>query len=306
MSVTRRPALLPPDEWYPAGDAQARSRFVSVSDGERVRVVEAGPPDGTPVLLVHGWGASAYGYRRLLPLLAAAGLHGMAVDLRGHGLSDKPRRAGAYTSQALVQYLSELLDALRWTRGVVAGQSMGGALTFDLVHRAPERFLGAVLVAPIGLVPIRRIDVARRIRARRWAPRRVPRWMVTLQLKRVYGERATWDERDVDQYWAPLRTPDCVSALAGLVEEFDWTCRSAAPVPVPIHVVLGERDRLISADRAAQRVRAFPDVRVRVISGAGHVLAEEVPNAVAHEILAVARRAGETAPGITPTGTGGG
>lgn len=279
----RRPA---PDEWYPAGDPHATARFVTLPGGERLRIVEAGPATGTPVLLVHGWGASAYGYRRLLPLLAAAGLRGLAIDLPGHGRSDALRGPGACSGASLVSLLGAVLDVVGWERGVAVGQSMGGGLVYDLVQATPRRFIGAVLLAPMGLLPLRRIGVARAIGAPRWARVRVPRWAVEVQLRRVYGERGSWSERDVDEYWAPLRDPACVSALAAYVADFDWRPRPGAAA-VPLSIVLGERDRLIPVARAERRARALVGARVRVIPGAGHVLAEEVPNEVAAEIVAL-------------------
>ncbi|HEX7123483.1 MAG TPA: alpha/beta hydrolase [Gemmatimonadaceae bacterium] len=278
--------LLPPDEWYPAGDPHATARFVTLPGGERLRIIEAGPTTGTPVLLVHGWGASAYAYRRVLPLLAEAGLRGLAIDLPGHGQSDALRGLDAYRGASLVSSLRSVLDALDWERGIAVGQSMGGGLVYDLVQATPQRFIGAVLLAPMGLLPLRRIGVARAIGAPRWARVRVPRWAVEVQLRRVYGERGTWSERDVDEYWAPLRDRARVSALAAYVAEFDWHPRPGTPA-VPVTIVLGERDRLIPVARAEPRARALAGARVRVIPGAGHVLAEEVPNEVAAEIVAL-------------------
>ena len=76
--------LLASDEPYPAHDQTVTSRTIML-DGERVRIVEAGQADAFPVVLLHGWGASAYNFRDILPALGAAGFHAIAPDLRGHG-----------------------------------------------------------------------------------------------------------------------------------------------------------------------------------------------------------------------------
>lgn len=253
-------------------------------------MVEAGPASGTPVLLLHGWGASAYSFRRVIPLLTDAGLRALAVDLRGHGLSDRPRTAGAYSAAALVQFVLRVLDRLGIARAVLVGQSMSGAVALDVWFAAPDRVSGAVLLAPIGFTSLRRIAVARLIRARRWSPDRVPRWVVTLLLRRVYGVRGTWDGGDVDEYWWPLLEARTTAALMSFVSEFDWlprdTGRACDGAP-PLRILLGERDKLISWSRATAWARRMPAVEVTVVPGAGHLLAEEVPDEAVREIVAV-------------------
>ena len=64
-----------PDDFgapYPAHDPMATARELQVH-GERVRLVEGGPSDGFPVVLLHGWGASAYNFRAIIGPLATAG-----------------------------------------------------------------------------------------------------------------------------------------------------------------------------------------------------------------------------------------
>jgi len=70
---------------------------VTLSDGVTVRVAESGDASAPTVLLVHGWGASMYMWRDWFAPLAAAGRRVVAVDLPGHGLSDKPTDPGRYT-----------------------------------------------------------------------------------------------------------------------------------------------------------------------------------------------------------------
>ena len=168
---------------------------------------------------------------------------------------------------------------------------MSGAVALDVWFAAPDRVQGAVLLAPIGFTSLRRIAVARLIRARRWSPDRVPRWVVTLLLRRVYGVRGTWDGSDVDEYWWPLLETSTTAALMSFVNEFDWmprdTGRACDGAP-PLRILLGERDKLISWSRAAAWARRMPAAEVRVVPGAGHLLAEEVPDETLREVLAVA------------------
>src|SRR3954470_2496741 len=130
---------LPPSELYPAHNAEITTRFVELSTGIRVRVAESGPSDGTPVLLLHGWGASIYMYRHALALLPPHGIRAIAVDSRGFGLSDHPRARGSYSLAAHVADLDALFDALRLRRAALVGQSMGGGLALRYAQRRPGR-----------------------------------------------------------------------------------------------------------------------------------------------------------------------
>jgi len=257
-----------------------------------MRVVEAGSPGGTTVVGLHGWGASAYSFRHLLPLLAGAGLRGVALDLRGHGLSDKPTDAQSYGAAEMTRQVVNALNALDLTSAVLVGQSMGGALAIDVAGADPGRIRGVVLVAPVGFTPIRRISVARALKASRWLGGRVPRWAVRLLLQRVYGTLRTFDQRDVDEYWAAAQFAEWPRALFQLVNEFDWTRRPAErlrSIAGQLQVLFGERDKLIHAASALRRARMLTSEQVTVVAGGGHLLAEEAPEQV---LLAIRRALG--------------
>jgi pimeloyl-ACP methyl ester carboxylesterase len=284
---------LPPDEWYPAGIQGQTARMVELPGRERVRLVEAGPRTGPGILLLHGWGASAYNFRHLLPLLAAARLRGIAPDLRGHGLSGKPAEPALYSSAEMVRFVLDVMDVLELGQVVVVGQSMAGALALDAMLAAQGRFAGAVLLAPIGLTSIRRVSVARLLRADRWLRGPVSRIAIELLLRRVYGTIRPFTERDVDEYWAASQQPGYLAALMALVMRFDWSPR----VPEPLHsigarvqILLGQRDKLIPAVRAAGVARSAKVASVEIVPGAGHLLAEEAPEWVVQAVGRASRR----------------
>ena len=290
-AALRRPHL-PPAEWFPTGEPSASVRTLELRDGERVRVVDWGAEHDPPVVLLHGWGASAYSFRRLLPLLAAAGWRGIAPDLRGHGLSSKPLDATQYASEAMARHVLQLMDALSLTSAVLVGQSMGGAIAIDAAHIAPDRTRGVVLTGPIGLTAIHRITVARKLRAGRWLHGRVPRWAVSVLLRRVYGTVHTFTPRDIDEYWAPAQFSDFTRALFLFVSAFDWNRRPVdhyLALGTRLRLLIGEYDRLVVPSRVRVRTRALPEDTVQVIPRGGHLLAEETPEVVLEAIQQVAR-----------------
>jgi pimeloyl-ACP methyl ester carboxylesterase len=275
---------LQPDQLYPAGVAGVSARFITLSTGVRVRVAERGPPDGRPVLMLHGWGASLYMYRHAFDMLPPHGVRAIAVDLRGYGLSDKPRDTGSYSLDAYIQDLHALLEALGLPRVVLIGQSMGGGLALRYTLRHPERVSRLVLINPTALVSVAYATIlsgAPRAVVRALHTRLVPRWLIAFILRRIaFRHAARVTRRDVDEYWAATQLDGFMDAAHGGLAEFDWRPVSdaeAAALSVPTLVILGSRDRLVrNARRRAERLNGAV---VKVLEG-GHSVNEEFPDEV--------------------------
>jgi pimeloyl-ACP methyl ester carboxylesterase len=118
-----------------------RARFVEVS-GRVHHYIEAGPPGGEPLVLVHGWACSAAWWRQIIDPLAQAGYRVIAYDLKGHGFSeDDPRRD--YTVAGFSADLGALAAALELRNHHVAAFSLGAlvALRYATAHPAQVRSL---------------------------------------------------------------------------------------------------------------------------------------------------------------------
>jgi haloalkane dehalogenase len=80
-------------------------------EGLRVHYVDEGPRHGQVVLMLHGEPSWSYPYRKMIPILAAAGLRAIAPDLIGFGRSDKPANRADYTYQRHVDWLHAFIGA---------------------------------------------------------------------------------------------------------------------------------------------------------------------------------------------------
>ncbi|GHF59079.1 haloalkane dehalogenase [Amycolatopsis bartoniae] len=117
----------------------------------RIAYTEAGPPDGPPVLLLHGEPSWSFLYRKMLPVLADAGLRAIAPDLVGFGRSDKPVDIADHTYARHVEWIRAFaFDALDLRGVTVVGQDWGGLIGLRLVAEHPERF-ARVVAANTGL-----------------------------------------------------------------------------------------------------------------------------------------------------------
>ena len=103
-----------------------RERFVD-SAGVKIHVVEQGPPDGQPVLFVHGFPEFWWSWRHQLDVVADAGYRAVALDLRGFGDSDRPGDVGAYALPNSLGDVTAVIDTLGGRSALVA-HDWGGAL----------------------------------------------------------------------------------------------------------------------------------------------------------------------------------
>jgi pimeloyl-ACP methyl ester carboxylesterase len=102
------------------------------------------PGKELPFLLVHGLASNARTWDLVAVHLAATGHRVIAVDQRGHGLSDKPETG--YSFDHVTADLRDLIAALALEQPVLAGQSWGGNVVLDFASRWPELISGLVLV----------------------------------------------------------------------------------------------------------------------------------------------------------------
>jgi pimeloyl-ACP methyl ester carboxylesterase len=275
---------LSPQELFPAGHSEISQRSIRLATGVTLRVAECGPAGGAPIVMFPGWGASLYTYRQALHLLPRRGARVTAVDLRGHGLSDKPTSPGAYSLEAYCADVDALLDALALERATLVGHSMGGAVALHYALCRPERVDAIALINPADLVALPFLPLVRatpRAVIRAVGQRLVPRFLVAWILRHVaYGKAMLVTERDIDEYWAPTQLPGFVGAVRAMLSEFDWRPLDdsrAARLAVPSVVILGASDRLIrNTAGAAGRLNG---ARVHVLDG-GHCVHEERPDVV--------------------------
>ena len=290
--------VLGPGEMFPAGDSAYRVSFPQLRSGIRVRAVERGDSTSPPVVLIPGWGCSVYTYNRNMPALADAGFRVIAVDLKGHGLSDKPLASDEYTIDSLVEHLRDILDALGLDRPALVGHSLGGSLIYHFASRYPERARCLGMLSPVGLKGVPLMRLYRFLTPAALTPmiRMIkPRLIVTLALMRVYGKRAHFTQRDVEEYLAPSQFPNYALALRELLHNYDWNAAKNRPlvkVDLPAAGAWGSLDHMMPDDGMGIYISLVPQVVLRAITDAGHIITEETPDEVNEVLIALLRRAG--------------
>ena len=122
--------------------------YVSVPDGEdgelRVHYIDEGPRSADPVLMLHGEPSWAYLYRKMIPIIRAAGHRVIAPDLVGFGRSDKPARRDDYTYQRHVDWMHSFINELDLRNMTLVCQDWGGLIGLRLAAEQPDRFSSIV------------------------------------------------------------------------------------------------------------------------------------------------------------------
>ncbi len=133
--------LRTPDERFQGLPAYGfEPHYVDAGDGLRMHHIDEGPGDAPPVLLIHGEPSWCYLYRKMVPVLTAAGNRCVAPDLIGFGRSDKPARREDYTYQRHVDWTLALVEALDLREITLVCQDWGGLIGLRIAAEHEVRF----------------------------------------------------------------------------------------------------------------------------------------------------------------------
>jgi pimeloyl-ACP methyl ester carboxylesterase len=272
----------------------AGRRFEAV--GVRSFVREEG--DGDPVVLMHGVPVSSFLYRRVLPELAARGLRGVAFDLPGLGLAERPEDFD-YSWSGLARWTGAAVDALGVDRCHLVVHDIGGPVGFEWAIRNPQRVLSLTALNTL-------IDVTAFHRPWPMHPFSVRsvgelwlRSMRTMLFRQIYymvgvGDRSAVPRAEADAHLALLKRVDGGRAFLKIMRGFELTpekrsffFEGLAGHPYPAQIVWGENDRMIGAEQRRAVMQALGVERPTLLP-AKHFLQEDHPSDIAEAIAALA------------------
>jgi pimeloyl-ACP methyl ester carboxylesterase len=266
---------------------------ITVAEGVALHVRRwpgAGAGSGVPFLLVHGLASNARMWDGVAAVLSAAGHEVAAVDLRGHGQSDKPDHG--YDFATIVADLAMLIDGLGFERPVVVGQSWGGNVVLELAARRGPRVRGIACVDGGTIELSRRFPTWEECAAKLAPPVLAGRpWTeVESELRRrhpgwpesgIAGFLANF-ERRADDTIAPWLSRDRhMQILRALWEHRPSLVAGSVEVPVLVIPAVGGADKEADVAAVAERL---PHGRVAWLDG-DHDLHAEQPAAVAALLL---------------------
>ncbi len=224
------------------------------SAGVRLRYVLAGPADGPPIVLVHGY-CSDYELNwvgtRWQEALTGAGRLVLGLDCRGHGRSEKPHDPAAYARRTMADDVVRLLDHLDVADADYLGYSMGARIGLEVVIAHPGRVRRAVL-GGLG----------------RWAGSD----RSELIARRMRGDESVTDPAaDMFYRFAAARPVNDLEALACCIlgPQPPLTRQELAGIAVPVAIVAGDQDTV--ARGARELAEQIPGARHVTIAGRDHM-----------------------------------
>ena len=259
-------------------------------------VLEEG--DGEPVVLMHGVPVSCFLYRKLVPLLAGQGMRGVAFDLPGLGLADRPEGFD-YSWSGLAHWSAQAIDALGIDRGHLVVHDIGGPVGFEWAIRNSDRVLSLTALNTL-------VDAASFHRPWPMHPFSIRgvgelwlRSMTRVPFRQIYylvgiEDRAAVPAAEVDAHHALLKRGDGGRAFLKVMRGFELTeakerffREGLGRRPYPAQVVWGENDRML--DRRRRRaVQEALGVEDATLLPAKHFLQEDRPDAVVEGIVTLA------------------
>lgn len=242
---------------------------------------------GTPLVLLHGFGAHAYTWRHWAPDLARD--HRVVlVDLKGFGAAPKPLDH-AYSPLDQAELVLRLMRGRNLEGATLVGHSYGGAVALVLAvllsEKDPQRLARMILLAGAGYpqrLP-RYMRLASLPAVGRAMLRLVPsRRLARAALRSAYGDPTRITTRQIEAYAEPLRTPEgrhgVIETARGIggADAASWTSRYPE-IGVPTLLLWGDRDPIVPLEIGRRLEGTLPDARLVILEDCGHVPQEEKP-----------------------------
>jgi pimeloyl-ACP methyl ester carboxylesterase len=285
-------------------------RKVELSTGINMNVALAGPEDGPPVILVHGFPESHRTWRAIAPLLSDR-LRLVMPDLRGFGDSDRPQDVADYATDTLIADIFALADALEIDRFALVGHDWGGAIAWAAALRGDPRITKlAIINSPHPLIFQKSLieDPAQRAASQYMRAFRDPRMEAGIEamgfdafFDKSFAKHADLsliptDERQIyiDQWsrsgaltamlnWyrsSQLTVP----AIGEEAPMPSWLERGVPKLHIPVRVIWGLEDKALLPIQLEGIGEVGDDVEVFPLKGVGHFAPWEAPEKVAEAL----------------------
>jgi 2-hydroxy-6-oxonona-2,4-dienedioate hydrolase len=258
-----------------------RQSFYDVA-GIRTRCVEAG--EGEPLVFLHGTGGHAEAYARNLAAHAER-FHVYAIDMVGHGFSDKPDIP--YTVSAYVDHVVRFLDVIGAERACLSGESLGAVVAawIAIEHPARVRRLAMNTGLPVARDPEGEAELKELLARTQAAAQQVTREAVRRRLEWLVYDPADVTDELVDVRYAIYSAPGAAEVmrtiaawvvegnlgLRGAEEARRWASpESLREIQCPTLVLWTDHNPSMSATTARAGARHIPNARFELLDHCAH------------------------------------
>ena len=259
-----------------------RTSAVQLESGLTLAYVEHGEPAGEPIAFLHGITDSSFSFSRVLPLLDPTRYHLLALDLRGHGDSDRPE--AGYAMDDLAGDVGGFLDALGIARASLVGHSMGSAVARRFAETSPQRVDRLVLIDSSFTYDVEILTGDFRAAVQELTDPVSEAFAREFQVSTGHLPipDAFLDRAVAESLKLPARV--WRAALDGLIGFDD--AADLGSIEAPTLVMWGEADPYFGWELQEPLLAAIPDARLLVYPDTGHNPHWERPESVAYDLAA--------------------
>ena len=271
------------------------SQFLNLPSGTRVHYRDRPGPEGAPtIVLVHGSNASLLTWEPWAKRMAGR-LRVVSVDLPGHGLTGATVEQD-YRPEGMVRFLDAFPRQLGLTQPfILAGNSMGGGVSWRFALDHPERVSKLVLVdaggavAPgvDGPVPFA-FKIARTPVLRNLVRIVTPRSLIESGLRAAFYDQSLVTPAMIDQYWEMNRRAG-TRETTGLRFALPYDPEPSTHIgelKMPVLILWGREDKLIPVHSAEVFKQVLPQAQLIIYDQCGHIPMEERADQSAADVLA--------------------
>lgn len=248
-------------------------KFTNVN-GSVIRYLEDGPSDCKTLILLHGIGASAERWSRVIPTLSRD-YRVIAPDIIGFGYSDKP--VVEYTMDFFIDFFESFLDNLGISEASIIGSSLGGHIATEFAIRFPHMVEKLVLVSPAGMMRKSTPTLDRYIMAALYP-----------EYQRVYEvfSEMVYDSNTINQetlmdFVNRMNLPNAKYAFMSTLSGIRYAPRLTgrlSNITAPTLLMWGENDTTIPLAEYAHQYNEIPNMEeLVVIKKCGHIAPIERP-----------------------------
>jgi pimeloyl-ACP methyl ester carboxylesterase len=271
------------------------------TNGIRLHVVTAGPTDGKPVLLLHGFPEFWYGWRHQIPALVNAGFRVIVPDQRGYNLSSAPKEIKPYNSADLGWDVVGLLDYFGIDKVNLVGHDWGAVIAWGVALMFPERVERlSILNVPHPSVLLRFLKNSPRQMLKSWyigffqIPSLADWWVrinnfaVGARSMRSSGKANTFSDEDIARYKQAWINSD---GWTGMINWYRALLRYPSPrlsdirLHMPVLILWGKQDAFLSHEMAEESLKLCNHGRLIVYKNATHWVQHDEAKAVNSELI---------------------
>ena len=265
------------------------------TNGVNLHVVQAGPPDGQLVILLHGFPEFWYGWRKQIDFLAGQGYRVWVPDQRGYNISDKPNGIAAYKLNELAKDVVGLIDAAGRETALLVGHDWGAGVAWWTACSYPER------LSKLVILNVPHLRVFRKTVTTDWTQMKKSWYMGYFQIpflpealfERMLPQMArgiqesarpgAFTDEDMLEYQKAWAQPGALRSMINWYRAAVQQMPTPEPDPivkVPTLILWGKKDFALNAEMAQASLEYCKDGRLIYFENASHWLQHDEPEQV--------------------------